>query len=189
MTISTNALQRVCLLLGCLVTLTLVSAVPVRATDYPDLALLGEWYLDTMHGQSPAGPTWQAITMNFTENESETADAYPYSISGNAGCNSYWFGLYTFAAPNTLTFLDMPATTRMWCADAMETEEEYIEALLEMTTYAIRQKTNHRRLIMYNAAEETVLEFVSKSEFAAVQLVDSLSPNMETIYLPIVSTN
>ena len=76
------------------------------------------------------------------------------SLKGFAGCNSI-MGSYTLDA-DTLTFSKV-ASTRKYCASAMDQEQSYIKALALVVNFKIIGKY----LFFYDSNEQQVLELVS----------------------------
>lgn len=190
MTLQVKTVRKIYVLVSYMIILGLWFTIPIQATGSTDPALLGEWYLDAMHGQSPAGPSARVVTIYFVEDDEPGTLPELSGVYGDGPCNYYSLGYHMPAGHGTWDSPTHPASTKMGCADPiLDTESAYFSAFSQVTSYEIVDQTTHQRLIMYNAAGEPVLEFVSEPEFATTQFVDPWNPMLESIYLPIVTTN
>jgi heat shock protein HslJ len=86
------------------------------------------WTLTAMNGQAVATDT--NITASFTPGETANTGI----IGGSSGCNTYNAG-YTLNGSNIA--VQPAATTRMYCATGMETEQAYLQALQASTSYEV----------------------------------------------------
>jgi heat shock protein HslJ len=86
------------------------------------------WTLTAVNGQLVAAGT--NVTAMFTPGEAANSG----TISGSSGCNTY-NAAYTLDGQNIA--VQPPAVTRMYCAEGMETEQAYLQALQASTSYAI----------------------------------------------------
>jgi heat shock protein HslJ len=86
------------------------------------------WTLTAMNGQAVITDT--NVTATFTPGETANAG----NISGSSGCNTYNAG-YTLNGSNLA--VQPAATTMMFCATGMETEQAYLQALQTSTSYEI----------------------------------------------------
>lgn len=86
------------------------------------------WTLTAINGQTVAEGT--NVTATFTPGETTTSGM----ISGSSGCNTYNAG-YTLDGQNIT--VEPPAVTRMYCAEGMEIEQTYLQALQASTSYEI----------------------------------------------------
>jgi heat shock protein HslJ len=86
------------------------------------------WTLTAMNGQAVMTDT--NITATFTPGDTPNTG----NIGGSSGCNTYSAG-YTLDG-NNIT-VQPAATTMMYCANTMETEQAYLQALQASTSYQI----------------------------------------------------
>ncbi len=86
------------------------------------------WTLTAMNGQTVAAET--NVTATFIPGEADNSG----TISGSSGCNTY-NAAYTLDGQNIT--VQPPAVTRMYCAEGMEIEQTYLQALQASTSYAI----------------------------------------------------
>ncbi len=122
-----------------------------KKTTIPGL-LLQIWTLESfgkIGQEQPLIPDTE-ITIQFDEEK---------KVGGSSGCNQY-FGSYETKEDGTLTFGAL-AMTEMACLSpegVMDQEQQYLEALSEVSTYDVEQK----RLRLFYDEGQSVLDYTIK---------------------------
>jgi heat shock protein HslJ len=119
-------------------------------TNAVDLAST-EWILTSLNGQ------------NLLEGSNITLAFNQGTAGGFAGCNSY-SGKYAMAEDGSLSIYEI-ASTAMACSEPqgiMEQEQTYLETLQNAATYRMIDD----QVEIVNAADETMLVFIKREQFA-----------------------
>ena len=114
------------------------------STD-PQTLMIPRWFLSelTYNGAQIALGDAQ-ITLQFTEDG---------QVNGNAGCNDF-FASYETDSTGKLSFSQAGAT-RMFCENAMQQEDAYLNALAQVSQF----KTEQGKLFLFSADGQTSLIF------------------------------
>ena len=115
---------------------TTVVTVPTTPAPLTDPALIGKWNLKggIIGGSTPVIPNTQ-LTLTFNNDG---------TLTGFAGCNNY-NGKYVLSGQTTEfgkgISIGPLASTKMYCADAMNLETTYLTILQNTNTYSINNNT------------------------------------------------